>query len=191
MKRILTTALILTIILSPLYGHCNCTVNREKKKWEQIQNLKIAFFTTKMELDTKEAEMFWPLYNKYRDDVHKASRKVRELYREMQKLSEHENTPEVELKKAVNAYMDAYQKEVETEELYISEFYKILPARKVVKMFIAEEEFREEMINLWKKDRKNGENPDSRKELKKDSRKNLKPDPDSNSDSDLKNEKND
>ena len=38
-----------------------------KEKKEQIKSLKVAFFTTELDLTTNEAEKFWPLYNTYDD----------------------------------------------------------------------------------------------------------------------------
>lgn len=157
MKHFLTIALILSMFVPQLYGIDKCNGQRDKKRWERIQSMKVAFFTAKMELSKEEAEMFWPVYNKYREEIHSARRKARKDYAEVKRLSESSNPSELELKKALNAYIDSYQKEAEIDRLYIFEFYKIIPAEKVAKMYVAEEEFRQEMIDIWRKDKKNND----------------------------------
>lgn len=154
MKQFLTIALILSMFVPHLYGIDKCDGQREKKRWERIQSMKVAFFTTKMELSKEEAEAFWPIYNKYREEIYSARKKIRENYKEIKRLSESSNPSELELKKVLNAYIDLYQKEAEIDKLYIFEFYKIIPVEKVAKMYVAEEEFRQEMINIWRKDKK-------------------------------------
>lgn len=48
-------------------------------------------------------------------------------------------------------YLDNCKKDDEIQRLYLDEFLKILPAEKVMKMYIAEEDFRIKMIKMWKK----------------------------------------
>jgi hypothetical protein len=38
-----------------------------KDKKDQIKALKVAFFTTELDLSTKEAEKFWAIYNTFDD----------------------------------------------------------------------------------------------------------------------------
>lgn len=40
----------------------------------RLQAYKIAFITNKLELSPKEAQQFWPLYNKYEDEMREARR---------------------------------------------------------------------------------------------------------------------
>src|SRR5690606_25925624 len=39
--------------------------NNTNDKKEQIKALKVAFFTTELDLSSQESEKFWPLYNAY------------------------------------------------------------------------------------------------------------------------------
>lgn len=165
MKRFITIALVFSMIVPSLYGNCRCQNQDEKnKKWEEMQATKAAFFTSYMELNKEEAEIFWPLYNKYIEELHKAKRDARICFRDISKLTENEKTSEIEYKKALNAYVDANIKIGEVDKLYISEFYKLMPAEKIARMFMAEEEFRQMMIKKWKKtNNSEKQNQDSKK----------------------------
>ena len=69
------------------------------------------------------------------------------------------------MKKLLKEYLDNFEKEGEHHKLYLEEFYKILPVEKVAKIFLAEEEFRINMIKMWKKNEnkeKSHNNPHSR-----------------------------
>ena len=58
----------------------------------RIEALKIAFITKKLNLSTDEAQKFWPIYNKYMDELRKAHQDARankepEIKREEKLLS--------------------------------------------------------------------------------------------------------
>ena len=50
-------------------------------------------------------------------------------------------------------FNEAFVKEGELNKLYMNEFLKILPVSKVAKLYLAEEEFRMEMIKTWQKNK--------------------------------------
>lgn len=55
---------------------------------ERIKAFKVAFITEKLDLTPKEAQGFWPIYNKYSDDSDKIRRGQREEYRQNVKRGE-------------------------------------------------------------------------------------------------------
>ena len=86
----------------------------------KIEALKIAYLTNKLSLTPEEAQKFWPVYNKYMEDIRKT------------RLDARENK----------------QSEIATEEKilgirkkYSTEFGKALSAEKVNAFFKAEKEF--------------------------------------------------
>ncbi len=48
-------------------------------KNEKIEALKVGFITEKLALTTKEAELFWPIYNKYNAEVKSIRKSQRTL----------------------------------------------------------------------------------------------------------------
>jgi Tfp pilus assembly protein PilZ len=53
------------IILTGFYSVAALSQNNDKK--ETIESFKVAFITQKLNLTTKEAQLFWPVYNEYLD----------------------------------------------------------------------------------------------------------------------------
>lgn len=142
----------------------NCQADN-KDKWEEIESAKIAFFTTYIGITPEEAKTFWPIYNNYSKEsreLHKATRKSLKAVKE---LSERGKFSDLEMKKLLKEYLDNFEKEGEHHKLYLEEFYKILPVEKVAKIFLAEEEFRINMIRMWERNgnkEKSHNNPHSK-----------------------------
>lgn len=113
----------------------------------QIQNAKIAFFTTEMGLTPQEAEKFWPIYNEYWNDREKLVQKNRDLLSQIIIFIKDEKTANPsELVKILFSYTATTSEEGALHKIYFEKFYKILPIDKVAKLYIAEEEFRMRMI---------------------------------------------
>jgi hypothetical protein len=117
----------------------------EETKHEKIDVLKIGFITEKLALTSKEAELFWPIYNKFEQDI----KKVRKKQRELTKAFKLKTKPsEQEADKYINEQMVLKQNEIDAVKKYIPEFKKVLPTTKVAKLLSIEQEFK---IQLLKK----------------------------------------
>ena len=117
----------------------------EESKHEKIEALKIGFITEKLSLTSKEAELFWPIYNKFEQDIKTVRRKQRELTKAF-KLKVKPNEQEAD--KYINEQLVLKQTEIDVVKKYIPEFKKVLPTTKVAKLLSIEQEFK---IQLLKK----------------------------------------
>lgn len=70
--RILFTISFLWVLLSVSYVEAQPPVERMRGQRENIEVLKVAYFTKHLALTTDEAEKFWPLYNSHSEEVRKA-----------------------------------------------------------------------------------------------------------------------
>jgi hypothetical protein len=61
------------LIISLLLGFtiAGMSQDEDKKDGGRIEALKIAYLTRKLNLTTEEAQKFWPVYNKYADELRK------------------------------------------------------------------------------------------------------------------------
>jgi hypothetical protein len=141
MKKILLI-LFLSMGLSLLAQQ---TDDNEETKHEKIEVLKIGFITEKLALTSKEAELFWPIYNKFEQEIKTVRRKQRELTKAF-KLKAKPNEQEAD--KYINEQLLLKQIEIDAIKKYIPEFKKILPTVKVAKLLSIEQEFK---IQLLKK----------------------------------------
>ena len=68
-----------------------------KEEMEKIQSLRIAFLSQQMELSPEQAQLFWPIFNEYDDEIRKIGRSHRGIMRalEDEELNEKETTEQI------------------------------------------------------------------------------------------------
>lgn len=156
MKKFATLLIVLlsALTLSATEKEGNCP--KGDKNDDQIKSAKIAFFTTYIGLTPAEAKDFWPLYDEYRSECRKCHKRGREILENIKTLDSKGNYQERQMTKLLMEFNEALQKEGELNKLYMNEFLKILPVSKVAKLYLAEEEFRIEMIKTWQKNKGQG-----------------------------------
>jgi hypothetical protein len=110
------------LILAMFVGFTMSGVGQEddKKDGGRIEALKIAFLTRKLNLTTDEAQKFWPIYNKYADELRKAQLESRQ-----NKVSEIERDEKI----------------LNIRKRFNGEFAKALSTEKVNAFFRVEREF--------------------------------------------------
>jgi len=64
--------LLITILFC--FGNYIC-IGQDQSKEERLQALKMAYITKELKLTPEEAQQFWPVYNKYFDEIKAARRK--------------------------------------------------------------------------------------------------------------------
>jgi hypothetical protein len=107
---------------------------------EKIKAQKVAFITQKLSLTPQEAQVFWPVYNEYdqkRNTILSQRRNTSVYYNQNEeKLSEKE-TDEI-----ISKYVQLQKEEASLLDEYNAKFRKILSAKKVMKLYVAEVEFK-------------------------------------------------
>lgn len=117
---------------------------QEKQKMDA---LKIAFITEKLDLSPKEAETFWPVFNRYDKEI----RTVRKKERESSKaFSQKTGATDAEADKFLTDQLALKQQEVDLLKKYIPEFKKVLPANKVARLLSLEHEFKMQLLHKLK-----------------------------------------
>jgi hypothetical protein len=110
----------------------------------EIEQKKIAYITTQLNLTTAEAQQFWPVYNAYQDEL----RKVRDAFREdMGRPSEWKgkyNAAQIEQHMRNRFAME--RKKVDIDEKYFEKFKTVLGMEQVARYYEAEHEFRKEIM---------------------------------------------
>ncbi len=111
---------------------------------ERIEAMKIGFITERLELTSEEAKVFWPVYNKFTDEMKKlrltTKGKITEEMADMPSLSD------AEADKILNDMVNFKLNEAELIKRYAQEFKKVLPVKKVVLLFKAENDFKRELL---------------------------------------------
>ncbi len=139
----LTTIIIILFICMSSVG---MTQKRELggPQKEKIESYKIAFFTRQMQLTPQEATVFWPLYNQYMEsiDVQKENRResLRDAKESLDKMSDEEVNKLID-----NRLLQAETALIERKE-FVTALRKVLPAKKIVQYFKAEEQFKRKLM---------------------------------------------
>jgi len=97
---------------------------------DKIKNLEIAFITRELNLTIDEAQHFWPVYNKYKQEFKTL----------------------VSGRKPNEDLLDKQQRVLDFRKRYRAEFLKVIPTEKVNQFYTVEAKFRE-MIRLELKQR--------------------------------------
>jgi hypothetical protein len=122
---------------------CSFSFAQENKK-EEIETMKVAFITRKLNLTPDEARAFWPLYNQYQDELDNIRGKRREDLRAVR--DEFVSMSDKEVEKYVENELNYKQAELDLLKKYHILFKKIMPVRKVALLYRAEEDFKRELL---------------------------------------------
>ena len=112
---------------------------------EDVEARRIGFITGELNLTPEEAKVFWPVYNKYHAEM-TAVRKDRETALLSARLN-FETMTDDDVSRLIDNEFNSRQKELDIQKKYNAEFKKILPVKKVAKLYRAEQQFK---INLIK-----------------------------------------
>lgn len=113
---------------------------------DRIMSEKIAFLTNKMGLTPEEAQSFWPVYNQVWEERAKARHEVMESYRHLDEAVK-AGKPSKELTSLLDRYLDSIDRMNETDRCAADKYRKALPAEKVARLYVAEEQFRRDQIH--------------------------------------------
>ncbi len=123
----------------------------KKKDWnDRWKAEKIAFLTDAMELTSAEAEKFWPVYNKCECEKKHSFKAVINAYKALDEALQAGKEDE-EINILLNKYLQAQNSGKDIDSKYVLEYRKILPEKKVAKLYIAEESFRRRQIHRLNK----------------------------------------
>ncbi len=109
-----------------------------------IQLRRQAIITAVMDLSEKEAEDFWPLYRDYRMEMAKVGDRVSKLL--VQYSEQYDTLTDEQASKIMNEWLSVEKAKNNVKDKYVSRFKKILPARKVMRFFQADNKL-DAMIN--------------------------------------------
>lgn len=114
----------------------------------KIQAQRVAFYTEKMNITPAEAQKFWPVYNEYSQKKNKITAEKNRLTKFYAASSSTmtENDVDVTIKK----YVQLVKQETELFEEYNKKFREVLPAHKIMKLYLAEFQFREWLLRQIK-----------------------------------------
>ena len=116
--------------------HLSLFAQDRRERYEQIEAIKVAFITKKLDLTTEEAQKFWPVYNNYQ----------KELMELMKKRREDRQKTDIAPNDKINADLAYETKMLDLKKKYKKLYSKAIPSEKILLLYQAEREFREHLI---------------------------------------------
>ena len=147
LRTIVLTALTL-LLCSAAFGQDN---NKHNRDWrDRMKAEKIAFLTDAMDLTSAEAEKFWPVYNKAEAEKKESWKQVMTAYIALEEGLE-AGKDDKEISTLLERYINAQKTGDNIDAKYLAEYRKILPNKKIAKLFVGEESFRRMQIHRLNK----------------------------------------
>ncbi|MCY7408951.1 MAG: hypothetical protein LH473_01635 [Chitinophagales bacterium] len=141
-NRLFLAAMIITISL--FLSGFNSLAQQPPPNHDEVEARRIGFITKELQLTPDEAKVFWPVYNKFRDEMD-ALRKGRASELLGAKMNFDSMTAE-EVSKLIDNEFASRQKEIDLQRRYNVEFKKVLPVKKVARLYRAEQQFKVNLI---------------------------------------------
>ena len=132
--------------------------NISNQKKENREALKIAFFTAKMNLNTEESKVFWPVVNEMENEL-KDLKDKNAHGRMMLKDKKIEDFLEKELEEMMDSKIQMGKDQMDIKIKYYEKFKELLPIQKVAKYYQASKEFKK----IQSERKKQHNNPGERK----------------------------
>ena len=128
----------------------------------RVRSHKIAFITDQLNLTTEEAEVFWPIYNaheklmlQYRRDEINAMKSInKNQNKPFLSQKNFDNINENEATKIYNLVTDIRNKTHQEKQSFFTKVATVLSYKKILKLQVAEREFRKELFRKLKQSRR-------------------------------------
>ena len=142
---------LITFICIIIFCTLSISAQEKKESRDKIKALKISYLTEQLNLTTREAQNFWPIYNDHENNTNRYIReKINEIKKEILKDENLDAINEDRAKVLYNMIKSLEKKKFEDNKVYISKLEKILSYKKILKLHIAEREFGRKLMRKYK-----------------------------------------
>jgi hypothetical protein len=121
------------------------SVSAFAQQGKRIEAMRIAFITQRLNLTSEEAQQFWPVFNQFTE-------KMQQIKGPKSDVSI-DDMNDADAEKMILSEFDKEAKELELKKEYYQKLKKVLPVRKVAKLYRAERDFKNELVKYLKEAR--------------------------------------
>ena len=145
MKRILILIIFIVGTSAQVFAQDN----------SRIKALKTAFITNSLDLSSKEAQKFWPIYNKYERTIHLVKTiKTRQLTKRALDAGGIEQLSDDEANTMLKEFIAIDYKVANAKKELHENLIGVIPPKKIIKLFRAEQDFNKELLKQLRNRRK-------------------------------------
>jgi Spy/CpxP family protein refolding chaperone len=144
-SRIYSTLFLVLFIGSTIAAQEARPERSKEKRTERLEQQKIAYLSTKLNLTTEQAQRFWPIYNKHEAIRKSQGDRFRKRDENRAALSE------AEAGDLISEFLEMEQKRVEDRTNYINDLKGVLSNKQIVTLVESERNFRRDIFDQYKK----------------------------------------
>lgn len=126
------------------------SIQAQRHGSEQIQALKTAHITQALDLTSTEAEKFWPIYNKYDQQLEKNRKQERREIATMVR-GDVDGLSDEEAEQLIEKIIDYKEKQFMHYKNLVQELKGVIPPQKILRLRKAEEDFRKILMQQLRK----------------------------------------
>jgi hypothetical protein len=120
---------------------------------EKIETMKIAYITTALNLTELEAQQFWPVYNEA--EVKRRELRKSRMAERMDAAQNFETMTDKEAEVFIDKEMEFKQKELDIQKELHVKLKKVLPAKKIARLYKAETDFQRKVLQELERKKEN------------------------------------
>ncbi len=120
---------------------------------DKLKSLKIGFITEKLDLSSKEAQGFWPVYNKHQEVIHQYRIEMRTTHKTIRENGGFDAITDKQAEKLLSSIIKL-DSNIKNEEIDMYKNLKsILPSKKILILYKSEQDFGRRILEQLKKRR--------------------------------------
>ena len=160
MKKI--TAILITVLTAATtitfaQPHHGKPHHGKEHSMEKMKAHKIAYITTELDLSTKDAEKFWPIYNEMEDKRMEIMEERKNAMKAMKAKKEEGTLKDADIEKNIQLNFEMEQKELDLKKSYHKQFKEVLTMEQVGQLYMAERKFHKELMKRLSHEEHKGE----------------------------------
>lgn len=145
--RLVVSLFLVLVIAGPLslFSQDGNSDPKKHTSHEEIQAIKTAYITKKVDLTKEEAKKFWPVYNEYQKEF------IQLIHQKRENIKSRGGNATAKLDDDFNFE----ERILDLKKKYKGEFFRILPPEKVLALYRAERDWKEHLIQELNDRKKN------------------------------------
>ena len=160
MKR--TYLLLCLLLISSLSFAQEKNRGRDDQRWEKLQQARIAFLTNRLQLDSKTAQQFWPIFNEFDDAKRALHKKYSVQKRNLVNGRGYDNITDDNAEQMIDVYLNQKQDELDLEKKYLKKFKAVLEPKAVWMVIRIDSDFRRSLMRRFGDEREKRDRRDEK-----------------------------
>ncbi|WP_299256589.1 sensor of ECF-type sigma factor [uncultured Aquimarina sp.] len=113
---------------------------------ERVKTLKIAYITEQLNLSSKEAQQFWPIYNEHDETMDSLKKEERRSIKLIKDADGSEGISEKEAEEFLRNHLKGEEQKLNVHKKLIKDLRQVISHKKILKLVKAEREFNKRLL---------------------------------------------